>query len=144
MFYEAVGDLLGRVGEVIADRYVANDGDEDRQRELRQIGRLASRVSEIWPDLFATLAAERRILSGVLEAGAEVLRDHGRTIVVPTARDDDPLSEYGAVQTALGEVVAALHDAHAPWAQRALRTIRAGIAEAAAAQGRLVDRALTV
>ena len=60
-------------------------------------------------------------------------------------RSSDPLTHYREVLADLDTVVIALHARHDdPVATTAARTVRRGLAAAAAVQGRLVDRALGV
>ena len=147
MFYEAIGTLIANSADALTERH--GDGrvkDVRDEREFRQITLLLRRVAEIWPDLFSTLEEELAVLDETLAAAVEASPDLRVQLSATSApRSSDPLTHYREVLADLDTVVIALHARHDdPVATTAARTVRRGLAAAAAVQGRLVDRALGV
>jgi hypothetical protein len=147
VFYEAIGTLIANSADALTERH--GDGrvkDVRDEREFRQITLLLRRVAAIWPDLFSSLEEELAVLDETLAAAVAAYPD--LRVQLPgtgAPRSSDPLTHYREVLADLDTVVIALHAGHEdPAAAAAARTVRRGLAAAAAVQGHLVDRALGV
>ena len=147
MFYEAIGTLIANSADALTERH--GDGrvkDVRDEREFRQITLLLRRVAAIWPDLFSTLEEELSVLDETLAAAVAAYPDLRFQLSGASApRSCDPLTHYREVLADLDTVVIAVHARNEdPGANAVARTVRRGLAAAAALQGHLVDRALDV
>jgi hypothetical protein len=148
MFYEIVGVLLSRAGDAMAAGDWQDGTDDRRRRQLRQISMLLRRVGHIWPLLFAAVLQEDRVLQRTLDTAEKTLSRHGLARPAdtpPLEHSDDPLERHYDLLTRLTQVVTVLH-AHRElaWTQQALRSLRGGLAEAAAIEGDIIERALAL
>jgi hypothetical protein len=146
LIYEAIGPLVRHAGEALTSRHSgAGPKDVRTDREFRQIATLLSRIGSIWPHLFDALDRENRVFVATLEEVRAACAAHGVELPPPAVTSLDPLIRYREALAELDVAVQALQGHRgAPWADAAVRRLRAGLAEAAEIQGELIDQALSV
>lgn len=146
MIYEAIGPLMRHAGEALTTRHGERSPKDVRtDREFRQIATLLSRIGDIWPYLFDALDRENRTFAATLDAVRAECAANSVQLPEPTVASLDPLVRYRENLADLDATVLALQQhVGRPWADAAVRRLRAGLAEAADIQGELIDRALTV
>ncbi len=140
MFYESIGALLGRAAEAVEADDPSRLVDQRGERQRRGTIKMLRRISVIWPKLFQTLEEESAILEATLRSAVDAAQAHRRAPTDELTVGADPLDRYRQLLYQLDGLVIELHEhGQEPWAQDALRSLRRGLAEAAAVQGQLVD-----
>jgi len=142
VFYELIGVLLGEAALSLQSDRRGEIDDERAARERRQLTALLRRVSAIWPDLFRVFDEECSILGETLRLASEAARANGLAVAESTSgsASRDPFARYRELLLGIDELVLLFHEqGHEAWAEDALRDLRRGLADAAEAQGRLVD-----
>lgn len=146
MIYEAIGPLMRHAGEALTTRHSGTGPKDVRSdREFRQVATLLNRIGWIWPRLFDSLARENRVFEQTLEQVRAECAANAVELPSSTVISTDPLVRYRECLRDLDLAVQALQ-AHVgePWADSAIRRLRAGLAAAADIQGELIDQALAV
>lgn len=146
MIYEAIGPLMRHAGEALTTRHGGSGPRDVRtDREFRQIATLMSRIGSIWPHLFDSLDRENRVFAATLDDVRARCGANRVDLPPPAVGSPDPLVRYREALADLDVVLVALQDhLGEPWADAAVRRLRAGLAEAADIQGELIDQALAV
>lgn len=146
MIYEAIGPLMRHAGEALTTRHSGTVPKDVRSdREFRQVATLLNRIGSIWPRLFDSLARENRVFEQTLKQVRAECSANSAELPPPTVASTDPLVRYRECLLDLDRAVQALQThAGRPWADAAIRRLRAGLATAADIQGELIDQALAV
>lgn len=147
MFYDAFAALIGQAGDAVTARPSGDSEDPRFQREGRQIATFLRRTAAVWPEIFATLAAETEALErGLTQTNTALTKNGLAPIGVEEASlPVGPLERYRVINLCLDRSIEQLAAAsNASWVESALRDVRASLAEASEIQGRLVDRMLEV
>jgi hypothetical protein len=128
VFFDSLGRVLNRAGEVLRTDVRAEIEDEFVRQQVDAIALIVSEVGAAWPELFAALARENAALRDALS----------RATGGAPARGDDPLRENASLLEAIDIAVAALHGQAA---DDALRDLRRGLVSAAEIERELLARA---
>jgi hypothetical protein len=131
VFFDSLGRVLNRAGEVLRTDVRAEIEDEFVRQQLDAIALIVSEVGAAWPELFAALASENAALRDAL------LQATGGA----PAAGDDPLRENATLLVAIDTAVAALHERADGAADGALRDLRHGLVNAAEIEQELLARA---
>ncbi len=138
--YDAPGELLGRVSEVVSSAVYSSQ----EHRELEEAALVARRVAAMWPHVFNSLTQENEILTSTLTSVCRTIDDAG---AAPpewsgNVKASDPLERYHALLEALNCLTAWLQNIRRePWARQARQIVRHGLAASAEAQGVMVEAA---
>jgi hypothetical protein len=131
VFFDSLGRVLNRAGEVLRTDVRAEVEDEFVRQQLDAIALIVSEVGAAWPELFAALARENAALRDALVQA---------TGGAPAA-GDDPLRENASLLVAIDTAVAGLHERADGAADGALRDLRRGLVNAAEIERELLARA---
>lgn len=134
MFFETLGPLLARVGEVLNSDIRARIDDDFTLRQLDAIALVVTEVGLSWDGLFRALTEQNRVLDlGVAEATARLGLERPST-----SPSDDPLAANADLHRAVAERLRTLHERGDTEGASALR---ARLREAAEVENRLLSEA---
>lgn len=134
MFFETLGPLLTKAGQVLDTNVRDRIDDEFTLRELDAISMLVCEVGAAWNSLFAALVEENRILEiGLDEANALIGREP-----VPRDQSEDPLATNADLLRRIAITLAAFHSDRQ---EAAVASLRETLHKAAELQNRLVSEA---
>ena len=137
MFFDALGRLLLRAGEVLSTDVLDEVHDDFVRRQVTAIAVLVGEVGAAWPELFAALERENGQLALALAAAGGEAADHAAVATGP-ADPPDPLARNAALLAAIDVAIADLHDRRD---DGALRAVRGHLAAAAETEQDLLRRA---
>jgi hypothetical protein len=124
VFFDAMGRILERAGEVLRTDVRAEVGDVYVRQQVDAIALIVSEVGAAWNELFATLENQNAVLERMLGEAKDA--------------DADPLRRNGMLLAAADHAIAALHERGD---RDALRRMRNGLVEAAELERGLLARA---
>jgi hypothetical protein len=130
VFFDGLGRLLMRAGELLATEVAEDVSSDFTRRQVLAIAVLVGEIGAAWPELFAALERENAQLAATLDAAGAAGTDPGPA--------DDPLARNRDLLAAIDQLVDRLHDAGD---DRALSDVRRGIAAAAETENDLLRRA---
>jgi len=132
VFFDALGRLLTRGGELLALDVAPRLEDPFLRRQTEAIAVFVAELGAAWPELFAALARENAALDAAVRDVAAA---------PPEPATDDPLARNAALLRALDELLEAHQASSASDAERSVLRLRAGLAEAAVVEQGLLERA---
>lgn len=128
MFFDAMGRILLRAGEVLRTDVRTGIEDAYLRQQVDAIALIVAEVGAAWSELFATLEAANAVLERTLAVAGGV----------PSAPEPDPLLHNATLLAAVDGAIAALHDRGDA---DTLRTVRHGLVEAAELEHVMLARA---
>ncbi len=134
MFFETLGPLLARAGQVLDTDVRARVSDEFGLRQLDAVALIVSEIGFAWTGLFAALAEQNGILAEALaEADARL-----GSAPLRTESGADPLAVNREL---LGEVATAIQLFHERDDSAGAALLRSRLREAAEVENRLLSQA---
>ena len=131
MFFDSLGRILSRSGEVLRTDIRPALDDEFLIQQLDAVALIISELGAAWLDLFAALEEENELLARTLR---DVVEPDGGRADTPL----DPLRRNRELLTALDEAMWSLHDRRD---EEALRAARKGLRAAAEVEQQLLAAA---
>lgn len=131
MFFDAMGRILVRAGEVLRTDVRGDVDDVYVRQQVDAIALIVGEVGAAWGELFATLEAENAVLERTLAQAR-------RGSVIAPDLGADPLARNATLLGAVDRAIAELHDRGDG---DALRAVRGGLVEAAELEHGMLSRA---
>jgi hypothetical protein len=130
VFFDAMGRILVRAGEVLRTDVRGDVDDVYVRQQVDAIALIVGEVGAAWSELFATLEAENAVLERTLASagGGSSAPDLGA----------DPLLRNATLLSAVDRAIASLHERGDG---EALRDVRHGLVEAAELEHGMLSRA---
>jgi hypothetical protein len=136
VFFDALGRILARAGEVLRTDIRAEIEDDYVRQQVDAIAVIVCETAAAWSELFAALEHHNTHLAAALrEAG------HAAPALSEGANGDDPLRRNAELLTAIDQAMCLLHDRRGDDASAALRAIRRRLTAAAEVERTLLTRA---
>ena len=123
MFFDAMGRILLRAGEVLRTDVRGEIDDGYLRQQVDAIALIVGEVGAAWSELFATLEAENAVLERTLGAAGS---------------SGDPLAHNATLLAAVDRAITGLHERGDT---DGLRSVREGLAEAAELERGMLARA---